>query len=195
VAARVRADDPRVAPLVEAYTDFHWGYDPEELIHVDDPILPDVAGIGRLIALHVGENGESELMFPQGSTKATRSYIAYDPAHPCDRIHLVVPKADRRKAAGLYRRARRSLQRPLADIAEDVGGRQARQPYPALMGVDLGVVKEVIYLTSKKGDGLSYYIHEFGEESGVRPHLAVDQDGRFWLLGGNYTCPRPGITD
>ena len=39
------------------------------------------------------------------------------------------------------------------------------------------------------------YIHEFGEESGVRPHLAVDQDGRFWLLGGNYTCPRPGITD
>ena len=86
MAARVRADDPRVAPLVEAYTDFHWGYDPEELIDVDDPILPDVAGIGRLIALHVGENGESELMFPQGSTKATRSYIAYDPAHPCDRI-------------------------------------------------------------------------------------------------------------
>lgn len=195
MSARVRPDDPRVAPLVEAYSDFHWGFNPEELIHVDDPILPDVVGIGHLIALHVGERGESKLSFPQGSTQRGRSYIAYDPAHPCDRIHLIVPKADQRSAQALYRRAQRSLQRPLSEIAEEVGGRQARQPYPDLRGVDLGVVREVIYLTSKKGDGLSYYIHEFGEESGIRPHLVIDQDGRFTLVGGNYTCPKPGITD
>jgi len=181
--------------LVEAYSDFHWGFAPEELIHVDDLFLPDVVGIGNLIALHVGEHGESKLLFPQGKTQLSRSYIAYDPAHPCDRIHLIVPKMDQRVAQGFYRRARYSSHRPLSEIAAEVGGRQARQPYPERKGVDLGVVREVIYLTSKKGDGLSYYIHEFGEESGIRPHLVIDQDGRFTLVGGNYTCPRPGITD
>jgi len=192
--ARVNADDPRIAPLVAAYTDFHWGYDPEELIDIDDPLLPDVAGIGRLIALHVGKEGEHELHFPQGIRKGSRSYLAYDPAHPCDRIYLIVPESTRKEAAKLYRTSR-NKKRFLSDIAADVGGRQAREPYPRLKAVDLGPVKEVIYLTSKKGDGLSYYIHEFGEESGIRPHLAVDQDGRVLLLGGNYTCPRPGITD
>ena len=36
---------------------------------------------------------------------------------------------------------------------------------------------------------------EMGEEGGVPPILCVSSDGRFWLAGGSYTCPSPGITN
>lgn len=195
MARALDAADPRVKRVVAAYTDFHWGYAPEELLHINDPLLPDVAGIGRLIALHVGEEGESELLFPQGKRPHSRSYIAFDPTHPVDRIHLVTPAAHRNRTAAQYARTPKPYRRTLDELARAAGGRQAEHRYPAVRGVYLAPVKEVIYFTSKKGDGPSFYIHEFGEESGVRPDLAADQDGRCWLVGGNYTCPRPGITD
>ena len=37
--------------------------------------------------------------------------------------------------------------------------------------------------------------HELGEETGVRPYLAVDQDGRLWWVGGNYRVLDDGIVD
>jgi hypothetical protein len=66
----------------------------------------------------------------------------------------------------------------------------------------IGVLTGVVYKTAKAGDqdaaGVgSFYIHkmaEVGSES-VFPVLSVDQIGRFWLAGGSYTCPTPGITD
>ena len=42
----------------------------------------------------------------------------------------------------------------------------------------------------------SFDIHKLGEESGLRPCLAVDGQGRMWVAGGNYLGnPTPGITD
>jgi hypothetical protein len=60
----------------------------------------------------------------------------------------------------------------------------------------VGILTHVVYATDKKGDGYSFYIHKLGEESGLRPCLAVDGQGRMWIAGGNYKGnPTPGITD
>jgi hypothetical protein len=58
----------------------------------------------------------------------------------------------------------------------------------------------VTYFTWKKGDDDdqkgSFYIHNFSEETRRNyPILAVDGQGRFWIAGGDYTCPNPGITN
>ncbi len=86
---------------------------------------------------------------------------------------------------------------PLQDVAKAAGGRQAafRQHHPNVPVIILGLCTHVVYETDKKEDGLSQYIHEFGEESGIRPILTCDKQGRVWLAGGNYTVPPEGITD
>ena len=70
-----------------------------------------------------------------------------------------------------------------------------RHGYPDVMVKPLGAVTAVVYQTHKKGDGPSYYIHQMAEISGKFPFLGVDNRGRLWLAGGNYTSPNPGITD
>jgi len=52
-----------------------------------------------------------------------------------------------------------------------------------------------VYFTDKKGDGPNEYIHRSGEDSGKRPWLTIDESGRFWVAGGNYSVPDGGITD
>ena len=83
----------------------------------------------------------------------------------------------------------------LAEVAESVGGRHATDDYPDIQVLPIGIMTHVVYATEKKGDGMSFYIHHMGEESGIQPALAVDSRGRLWVAGGNYTSPTPGITD
>jgi hypothetical protein len=59
----------------------------------------------------------------------------------------------------------------------------------------LGIASAVTYDTDKSVDGRSYYIHRFGEETGIRPVAAVSEDGTLWWCGGDYTCPTAGITN
>ena len=83
----------------------------------------------------------------------------------------------------------------LNEIAKNVGGRHAMDDYPDIQVTPVGIMTHVVYATDKKGDGMSFYIHHMGEESGIQPALTVDSRGRLWLAGGNYTSPTPGITD
>jgi len=60
----------------------------------------------------------------------------------------------------------------------------------------LGRLEAVEYSTNKKGDGPSVYRHEFGEDGGRKPHLAVDPASRdLHIVGGSYRVERRGIVD
>jgi hypothetical protein len=71
-----------------------------------------------------------------------------------------------------------------------------RRPHVGGALTQLGVLEAVEYSTNKKGDGESIYRHEFGEEGGRRPRLAVDPDTRdLHIVGGSYQVERRGIVD
>lgn len=60
----------------------------------------------------------------------------------------------------------------------------------------LGTLEAVVYGTHKQGDGYSHYEHEFGEDGGRKPELAVDPDsGRLHIVGGGYRVEERGIVD
>ena len=61
---------------------------------------------------------------------------------------------------------------------------------------ELGTLEAVTYATEKRGDGPSLYEHQFGEEGGRKPRLAVDVDtNRLHIVGGDYTVEDRGIVD
>lgn len=61
---------------------------------------------------------------------------------------------------------------------------------------ELGRLESVVYSTNKKGDGPSHYVHEFGEEGGRKPRLAVDAETRdLVIVGGDYDVEARGIVD
>lgn len=62
--------------------------------------------------------------------------------------------------------------------------------------VKLGRLEAVTYSTKKRGHGFSHYEHEFGEEGGRRPILAMDVDTRrLHIVGGDYDVEDRGIVD
>jgi hypothetical protein len=99
-----------------------------------------------------------------------------------------------RNLAG-YENGTKYREATLADMARSVGGRHATPDYPDVEAAPIGILTHVVYATEKKGDGYSFYIHKMGEESGIRPALAIDAKGRLWVVAGNYRAPTPGVTD
>jgi hypothetical protein len=76
--------------------------------------------------------------------------------------------------------------------------RQLRVRRPRVGGAltALGRLEAVEYSTAKKGDGPSTYRHEFGEEGGRKPHLAVDPGSKdLHIVSGSYRVERRGIVD
>ncbi len=60
---------------------------------------------------------------------------------------------------------------------------------------EIGKLVAVTYET-RKGDEHAQWEHEFGEEGGRRPTLAVDPDSnRLHIVGGDYRVEDRGIVD
>jgi len=76
------------------------------------------------------------------------------------------------------------------------GVRRAKvAPLPRALA-KLGSLQAIVYATNKAGDGYSHYEHQFGEEGGKRPDLAVDvESGRLHIVGGSYRVEERGIVD
>lgn len=180
--------DARVKTLADRYERFHWGERPTRVIHVKDALVPDCAQLGALIEISV-----------DGAPQSLAGHVAFDPRHPADRLHLILPPRKREE----LRQAMKKMDRHTADlneIAQAAGGRQAKYPYPHIRAVPLGRATEIVYRTRKGGDfeddkPVPDYQHHFGEESGIPPVLAVDVSGRLWLVGGNYRVTDAGIED
>ena len=182
------------------YKKWHWGIPSTHVVRWDDPDYPDeLIEIGRLAELHFRRSARApKQILNVAREHINKSHVAFDPAHKAQRIYVYTPTAVRRAALRTFWNPK-GERYDLRTLARMAGGRQATKDYPDVEVQPIGVLTHVTYFTHKKGDdddkGGSFYIHEFGEESGVRPILAIDAQGRFWLAGGNYTCPNPGITD
>jgi len=81
-------------------------------------------------------------------------------------------------------------------------GREARRarrvrvsPRPRALA-ELGRLVAVTYETRKGAERGAQWEHEFGEEGGRRPTLAVDpESNRLHILGGDYTVEDRGIVN
>lgn len=181
------------------YKDWHWGLKPTQVIDWKDPDVPDpLVEIGRLLELHLRQ-GKNRFVLTTDKQDVDTTHLAFDPAHVQQRLYLLIPQP--------YRRAVRRLIDPeggffpLSQMAANCPETTQGTGYPAVRAQYLGHLTNITYLTHKKGDGVSQYIHEFGEEDeakGDEPRLPVvmaDTTGRLWVVGGAYTCPNPGITN
>ena len=62
--------------------------------------------------------------------------------------------------------------------------------------VELGKLEAVTYSTKKGDEGFAHYEHEFGEEGGQKPVLALDPEtNRLHIVGGGYRVEDRGIVD
>lgn len=178
--------------ILQRYKDFHWGVKATKVLRIPDPLFPHLVGIGLLKEIELDIDGRHLVLgFPSGS------HIAFDPEHPVDRIYIVVPPKFQAHCRYLFANNENQggLTATLSTLARYAPGCQGDHHYPRKRAMWLGWATHCLYHTEKKGDGWSDYIHHLGEVTDQPPGLAADVDGRFWLVGGNYTCPNPGITD
>lgn len=182
----------------------HWGMPSRRIYEVQDPLVPDAVQMGAHEALRVLFDGNEVEVPYTGHLGVQYDLGALDRGLPVERLfdddriqrlHLIGPLNPLVSNTREFARHKSALA-DLNVLARRVGGRQARFPYPRVLAYPLAEVTHIVYATDKKGDGFSHYIHAFSEESkGPRPWLAIDLDGRSWLVGGSYTVPPEGITD
>jgi peptidoglycan hydrolase-like protein with peptidoglycan-binding domain len=85
---------------------------------------------------------------------------------------------------------------------QDFQGRRPRRikrakvsPLPRTL-VRLGLLEAITYSTKKGRTALADYVHQFGEEGGRKPVLAVDpKTKRLHIVGGDYDVQDVGIVD
>jgi hypothetical protein len=203
ISVESKAPNSYAKKYAQKYTDWHWGEQPAMVLDWDDPDLPEnMIECGRLVRVHfrapasVNPRRERDTMIELARPVARRSYVVYDPAHPSERLYLLVSPTATARLAERFFYENSAPEVPLGQLALMVGGRHGKvDDYPNVMVKPIGVMTALVYHTHKKDDGPSYYIHKMGEESAHYPVLAADEQGRLWIAGGNYTCPTPGITD
>ena len=189
--------------IAEKYENWHWGLKPAEVIDWDDDDYPEnLIECGRLVRVHFrapmksNPRRDRDTMIEFARPVARRSYVAFDPAHPSERLYLLTNPAATNMIATRFFDENTLPEMPLGQLSLMVGGRHGKvDDYPDVLVKPFGVMTALVYHTEKEGDGPSYYIHKMGEESSRYPVLAADDQGRLWIAGGNYTCPNPGITD
>lgn len=186
---------PNVRRILMAYQRFHWGAPADRIIRINDPMVPDVAKLGDLHNLDVGPT----LARAQSIPTPHDTVLAYDADHPHDRLYIISSPALREQTRRLMKGVPAEELHWLQDIAEHTRGTHAAYPMPELLGRAIGVLQAIVYYTYKRGEEGEKpweYKHDFGKEhsKGIRPILAADVSGRFWICGGSYTVPAPGIT-
>ena len=195
--------DPRYA---DAYNRWHWGINPATSAEWDDKskdargreVYPDaLVECGRLVELRFRIPGErKDMAMVLDQQQANRSHLTFDPDHPHERLYVLLPKDVLVGSKQAYWRKNPQDALPMNDLARLVGGRHGKKAdYPHLDVKPVGILTSFVYATEKEGDGFSMYVHRAGEESGIRPCLAADCEGRLWIVGGNYTSPTAGVTD
>lgn len=74
--------------------------------------------------------------------------------------------------------------------------RRAKVSKPPRVATKLGELVNVTYKTKKRGEAAEHFVHEFGEEGGRRPTLAMDiENKKLHIVGGDYDVIADGIKD
>lgn len=186
----------------DVYKKWHWGIKHTRVIEWDmsrfglsanHPVIE----CGRLCELHVkAARGTPAFVINVAQSEVDKAHLVFDPRQPNNPLYTLTSPSINTAAKRAFWDASKAI--PLSQIAKDAGGRHANRYYPHIKARPIGHLTHVTYLTEKKGDGVSQYIHELAEmktAASARPILAVDSTGQFWLCGGSYTSPTPGISD
>ena len=171
---------------VKRYKSSHWGNPSTKIYDIKDQDLPDtLVKMGDLLEIKIRRGPTLDAFTP-------RCLLAFS-ARLDERLYNVLTQKCKKEMKKLIRPDKEWVS--LTNAADQIGGRQAEFSYPDIPVQVLGEAAHVVYHTDKVDDGPSDYIHVLGEETGVRPLLCVDKQGRLWYAGGNYSVPDEGITD
>lgn len=179
----------QIAKLSRVYQDIHWGAPAEKVIHVEDPYVPDCVAYGELTEIRIPDG---VITLPEGT------WLAFDPRRKnVERLYIIHTAAYREQVRKQMKYASPLVQ--IQRIAASAGGTQSKASLPSVVGTPMGALLSVTYRTFKVGEdepGPQLYQHDFGHEHsrGLKPILAADCSGRFWICGGNYFCAVAGIT-
>jgi hypothetical protein len=160
-----------------------------------------LAECGRLVQIryrvplssNIKQNPQKSIAVPKEVQR--RTYLMFDRADPQQRLFMIQDEASKKFFRDALYRPNPFQAAPIAKLAAEATGIQSDGWYPDVLAKPLGLASAVTYDTDKSVDGRSYYIHRFGEETGIRPVAAVSEDGTLWWCGGDYTCPTAGITN
>lgn len=190
---------------LRAYSRWHWSEDAKKVVDWNEPDMPRLLiECGRLARLHVRpvpspdaalhprRNRDKRIQLPLAATM--QSHVAYDDAHPDQRLYFLVTPSARGMLHQRYWAENHMAPINLRQLARLAGGRHVTD-FPSIAVKPIGALTGVVYFTHKTGDGPSYYLHKMGEVTGGFPILAIDNGGRLWAAGGSYTAPTPGISD
>lgn len=169
---------------VQLARDWHGGdAQPVDELQIDDPDLPAaLIACGELVSLTFGlsSGGHRKLTLDEDS----EAYLAFDPEDPDGRLYLLLPDDAQDDALNALWTGRGLA--PIAELAEQLGGRH-QGDYPDIDVQPLGPIIQVEYGARKYG--------EFGADDGAifhhehepaHPWLAIDAEGRLWIVGGDY---------
>lgn len=162
----------RAHGMDEKYTGFHWNEskaDGATLKQIPGVQVP-LAFLGMCEALGVGTEG-GELDFKSAKVKPS---VYFDPTATVVLVHG-------------------------GDLRMDTGGMQFSRSH-RVPGVGCALAKmdcaHTILYAARKDGVVDLYIHEFGEESKVKPDLYVDETGTLLcVFGGNMHVEDRGIVD
>ena len=189
--------------LKKHYKKLHWGESAAKVIELSDDFPDRSVEMGKLSEIRLAPlsealPGETEEAWAIEVEPEKLNYhrLLVDFDHPHDRLYLKMTADSKKDAQKLWKDSPVHPM-PLATLSYWAGGHHAGDDYRDILVKPLGRITHLVYVTIKSGDGLSYYVHEMGEEweeeEGIRPILAVSKDGQLWIAGGSYECPSPGI--
>ena len=192
--------------LSKIYSQYHWGTNPTHEVETRSQHHSDkMVEYGRLYEIHVADDmvyGHQKpdhiLQIPESHLPT--SYLLFDSKKKKKPLMIEVDPETQEEFKKLYAE---NPNEPitLKNIAKMIGGYQSNRRYPNVRAKPLGYVTHIVYRTIKEVDGLSNYIHEFGEpykkgeKWSQKPILAVDSKGEIFLCGGNYKSQIEGIVN
>ena len=190
--------------LAKIWSQYHWGLKPTGTINTRSRWHSDgLVEYGRLMELHIAptdkpkpQQGDYIITIPESHLHT--SYLFFESTKKKKPLVIELNIETQKECAKLYDDISHS-RTLLKDLALIAGGYQAKRTYPKIQVKPIGVCVAVTYRTPKATDGLSNYIHQFGEpyKKGEKwtqkPILAVSSKGELFFAGGNYKCEIEGI--
>jgi len=195
-----------MSKLAETYRIYHWGTEPSKKINTRSKHHSNhMVEYGRVCEIHLAdsqEDGKQEpdivLIIPESHLHT--SHLLFDDAKKRKPLMIELDPETQKEFAKLYEENPQPLQK-LKEIAKLSSGYQANRRYPDIKAKPLGYCTHIVYRTIKESDGLTNYIHAFGEpykrneKWTNKPILAVAKDGEVFLCGGNYKSQIEGIVN
>lgn len=196
----------------KAFKDWHWGIDPVSTVKIQTPSVlvnpkdkkkwenMKLVECGRLVEIHYTPFNQSARKKDQiirlDEKNSNECHLCFDMEHPHQRLYFILNNDTKNRMKREIMKGNPYDSMDLGELSTLTGGRHGvKNDYEKIQVQPVGVMTNVVYATEKQGDGYSFYIHALGEESGIRPTLAMSSDGNLWFAGGNYTSKIQGITD